>query len=114
FAPNMGWLAERSDYSSGQIQPSLLERFQVSDQRRAHAGIGHAGIWHAIARNDRFRVRQVLVQVLRSPDDAAALHRAGEAEAVDFGRPGADDAEQGRADAVAAFFDCVTGSAFGI
>src|SRR5438270_13713253 len=69
---------KRPDFATRSIRAtgdSLKRLDQISNQVGARGRVGHAGEWHAVARDHRLRLGDELVERLLAPRDAAALQR---------------------------------------
>src|SRR5260221_384113 len=96
-----------------QAQILLLEYLlHIKDQVGAVARLGHARVRHAIGRHGLLRIRDIRVQCLRRPGDAALLEDGGVAEVIQFRRPSPEDSVKARSDAVDAALGRLTRVAF--
>ncbi len=86
--------------------------YRMRSARSRASGMPAYRVRHAIGRHGFLRIRDVGVQRLRRPGDAALLERGGIAEVIQFRRPSPEDSVKARSDAVDAALGRVTRVAF--
>src|SRR5882762_7940553 len=106
------WSSEPRSEVSRACPARLLEYLlHVQDEVGAVARLGHARVRHAIGGYGLLRIRDIGVQRLRCPGDAAALERGGITKVVHIARSSAENSVQTRAHPLHSALECVAGVA---